>query len=126
MNPRAWFLAARPKTLSAAVAPVIVGTALAYRDRGEVLWFYAALALAGGLLIQIATNFINDAIDQKSRFTPSLIVRGVRIVSTFPSDGPYTFVWLMTGFAFNALKMATSGRTRNRSSVITFDSVTSS
>lgn len=60
---RAWFLAARPKTLSAAVAPVIVGTALAYRDRGEVLWTYAALALAGGLLIQIATNFINDAID---------------------------------------------------------------
>lgn len=63
---KAWLLAARPKTLSAAVAPVIVGTALAARDRhGEVAWLYAVLALLGGLLIQIATNFINDAIDFK-------------------------------------------------------------
>jgi len=34
MNP--WVLAARPKTLSAAAAPVIVGTALAWRDQHEL------------------------------------------------------------------------------------------
>ena len=66
MKLRPWILASRPKTLSAAVAPVIVGTALAYRDRGGELWWrYAVLALAGAVLIQIATNFINDAIDYK-------------------------------------------------------------
>jgi 1,4-dihydroxy-2-naphthoate octaprenyltransferase len=58
-----WVLAARPKTLSAAVAPVIAGTALALADRGRVLWWYAAAALAGSVLIQVATNYINDALD---------------------------------------------------------------
>ncbi|HUP45798.1 MAG TPA: 1,4-dihydroxy-2-naphthoate polyprenyltransferase [Thermoanaerobaculia bacterium] len=63
MKPSPWVLAARPKTLSAAVAPVIVGTALALRDRGAIPWIYAGLALAGAVLIQIATNYINDALD---------------------------------------------------------------
>ena len=63
MRTSPWILAARPKTLSAAVSPVIVGTALAFADRGEVLWGYAAAALAGALFIQIATNYINDALD---------------------------------------------------------------
>ena len=45
MNTSPWILAARPKTLSAAVAPVVVATALALRDRGEVPWVYAALAV---------------------------------------------------------------------------------
>ena len=66
MKLRPWILASRPKTLSAAVAPVIVGTALAYREQGGELWWrYAILALVGAVLIQIATNFINDAIDYK-------------------------------------------------------------
>ena len=66
MNLRAWALAARPKTLSAAAAPVIIGTALAYRDRdGQISWTHALLALTGAALIQIATNFINDALDFK-------------------------------------------------------------
>ncbi|HWW62120.1 MAG TPA: 1,4-dihydroxy-2-naphthoate polyprenyltransferase [Thermoanaerobaculia bacterium] len=55
----AWVLAARPKTLSAAVVPVLLGASLA----GRVVWWVLACALAGALLIQIATNFINDALD---------------------------------------------------------------
>lgn len=65
MKLRAWILASRPKTLAAAVAPVVVGTALALRERGEVRWFYAFCALFGAVFIQIATNFINDALDFK-------------------------------------------------------------
>ena len=65
MTTRAWLLAARPKTLSAAVAPVLVGTGLALRDRHDVEWIYVACALFGGLFIQIATNLINDALDFK-------------------------------------------------------------
>ena len=63
MKTSPWLLAARPKTLSAAVAPVLMATALALRDAGNVPWAYAGLALAGAVLIQIATNYINDALD---------------------------------------------------------------
>lgn len=65
MKTSPWVLAARPKTLSAAVSPVIAGTALAWSDRGEVDWIWAALALLGAVFIQIATNYINDAIDYR-------------------------------------------------------------
>jgi len=55
-----WLLAARPKTLSAAVVPVMLGLALAPRPIHVGL---AACTLFGALFIQIATNFINDALD---------------------------------------------------------------
>ncbi|MFA7693073.1 MAG: 1,4-dihydroxy-2-naphthoate polyprenyltransferase [Candidatus Hydrogenedentes bacterium] len=57
-----WFLAARPKTLPAAAAPVILGTAFAF----EAETFHpvaAACALLGALLIQIAANYANDYYD---------------------------------------------------------------
>ncbi|MCB9640824.1 MAG: 1,4-dihydroxy-2-naphthoate polyprenyltransferase [Myxococcales bacterium] len=57
-------LAIRPKTLGAAVAPVLIGTAMAYRDGGLHL-FAAAFCLLGALLIQIGTNFANDYYDYK-------------------------------------------------------------
>lgn len=57
-----WILAARPKTLPAAAAPVLVGSALAWRAGGFRL-FPAVAALVGALLIQIATNLANDYFD---------------------------------------------------------------
>jgi 1,4-dihydroxy-2-naphthoate octaprenyltransferase len=63
MNP--WILAARPKTLSAAVVPVLVGTALAAHEPPAISWWVFACALLGAMFIQIATNFINDALDFK-------------------------------------------------------------
>ena len=59
---RAWMLAARPKTLSAAAAPVFVGTGLA-AAHGTYLPAPAAAALVGALLIQIGTNLANDYYD---------------------------------------------------------------
>jgi 1,4-dihydroxy-2-naphthoate octaprenyltransferase len=59
---RAWVLAARPKTLPAAVVPVVVGTAVAC-DLGGFRPLPAAAALLGALLIQIGTNFANDYLD---------------------------------------------------------------
>lgn len=59
---RAWILAARPKTLSAAAVPVLVGSGCA----AAVGAFHpgpAVAALAGALLIQIGTNFANDVFD---------------------------------------------------------------
>ena len=65
MSPlQVWILAARPKTLPAAVAPVIAGTAVAYHEGGQQ-WLYAVLAMITALLLQIAANFANDALDFK-------------------------------------------------------------
>lgn len=63
MNP--WLVAARPKTLSAAVVPVLVGSALAAHEPAAITWWVFVCALFGAVLIQIATNFINDALDFK-------------------------------------------------------------
>ena len=64
MQIKPWLLASRPKTLPAAMAPVFVGTALAY-DAGGVDWIPALICLAFALLIQVATNFANDYFDFK-------------------------------------------------------------
>ena len=61
---RIWFMAARPRTLPAAVAPVLVGTALAGRDdEFRPLAFIAALL--GAILIQVGTNLSNDYSDAR-------------------------------------------------------------
>jgi 1,4-dihydroxy-2-naphthoate polyprenyltransferase len=57
---RPWLLAARPKTLSAAIVPVLVGASLV---RAPLKWGLLACTLLGSVFIQIATNFINDALD---------------------------------------------------------------
>ncbi len=59
-----WLLAIRPKTLPAAVAPVIIGTILAYNEN-DINWFLAFLILLGAVLIQIGTNLANDYFDFK-------------------------------------------------------------
>lgn len=61
---KTWLLAARPKTLPAAVVPVVMGAAAAYGD-GVFHWLSAALALIAALLIQVATNLVNDYSDFK-------------------------------------------------------------
>jgi 1,4-dihydroxy-2-naphthoate polyprenyltransferase len=57
-----WLAAARPRTLAAAVAPVIVGSALAWRAGGFVP-AAAAICLAFALLVQIGANYANDYYD---------------------------------------------------------------
>ena len=58
---KAWNLAARPKTLSASVVPVVVGTALTR----SIHWPTFPCALLGAIFIQIGTNLVNDALDFK-------------------------------------------------------------
>jgi 1,4-dihydroxy-2-naphthoate octaprenyltransferase len=67
-----WFAAARPRTLPAAVVPVVVGTACAHvmatahaatGTGTRVAWAPALAALAGALAIQVGTNFANDVFD---------------------------------------------------------------
>ena len=55
-----WVLGARPRTLPAAIAPVVVASALAGPDFN---WFRAALALKVGIWLQIGVNYANDYSD---------------------------------------------------------------
>ena len=59
---RTWVMAIRVPTLTAAVAPVAVGTALAYRD-GLFSAGAAAASLVGALAIQAGANLANDLSD---------------------------------------------------------------
>ena len=62
---RHWVLAARPKTLPVAMAPVIVGTALAWAESGRLDPAVTAVILAAAVLIQIGTNLHNDVADHE-------------------------------------------------------------
>jgi 1,4-dihydroxy-2-naphthoate polyprenyltransferase len=55
-----WILGARPRTLPAAIAPVVIASALAGSDFN---WLRAALALKVGVWLQIGVNFANDYSD---------------------------------------------------------------
>src|ERR1039457_171184 len=57
-----WIIASRPRTLPAAVVPVVVGSAAAASDNKFTL-LCALIALTCSLLIQIGTNFTNDLYD---------------------------------------------------------------
>ena len=57
-----WLLAARLKTLPAAMSPVILGCALAYHD-GSFYFFIFAMTLLAAVLIQVGANFANDVFD---------------------------------------------------------------
>ena len=59
---RIWFEATRPKTLPAALAPVLMASGLAYAD-GCFRVLPAAICLVFAVLVQIGTNFANDYLD---------------------------------------------------------------
>ena len=60
---RHWWLAARPRTLSIAVVPVLLGSALAWAHTGTLLAVPMLAALVAAVLIQLGTNLHNDAAD---------------------------------------------------------------
>jgi 1,4-dihydroxy-2-naphthoate polyprenyltransferase len=93
-----WVLAARPKTLSAASVPVLVGSACAF-SLGAFRAGPALAALGGALLLQIGANFANDVYDyekgadtaerlgptravQAGLITPAAMKRGMFLVFT--------------------------------------------
>jgi 1,4-dihydroxy-2-naphthoate polyprenyltransferase len=57
-----WVSGARPRTLSAAVAPVLVGSGAAAAD-GEFIWWAALLALVVSVALQVGVNYANDYSD---------------------------------------------------------------
>lgn len=60
---RAWFLALRPRTLTVSLSPVLAGSAVAWHERGALLWVPLLVAVLAAGFIQIGTNLFNDVGD---------------------------------------------------------------
>ena len=83
MSPfRIWAMAARPRTLPAAVAPVLVGTAAAQLVSDDIRWGAFIGALLGSILIQIGTNLANDYSDAKRGADSADRLGPVRVTSS--------------------------------------------
>ena len=79
-TPAQWLAGARPRTLPAAVAPVLAGTGVAaYVD--EWVWWKALLALVVSLALQVAVNYANDYSDG-IRGTDDVRVGPMRLVGS--------------------------------------------
>jgi 1,4-dihydroxy-2-naphthoate octaprenyltransferase len=80
---RIWLMAARPRTLPAAVAPVLVGTAAAVQWVGHLpRWGAFFAALVGSIFIQIGTNLANDYSDARRGADTADRLGPVRVTST--------------------------------------------
>ena len=99
-SPNPWLLAARPRTLWAAVAPVLVGCGLAIGH--DVFRTDAALAsLICALTLQVAANFANDASDARRGADPEMRIGPTRVVAAglLGSRQVWVGVWFMFGVA---------------------------
>ncbi|HLU53328.1 MAG TPA: 1,4-dihydroxy-2-naphthoate polyprenyltransferase [Acidimicrobiia bacterium] len=96
----AWVEAARPRTLPAAVSPVLVGTGLAVGDGVFRLDAFVA-ASVGALAIQVAANFANDASDAARGADPADRVGPPRMVASgrVSSRAMWVATWLTVAVA---------------------------
>ncbi len=99
----AWIQAARPATLWAAFAPVLVAAGLASGD-GVFRWDAFTAAALGSVAIQVATNFANDASDAKRGADTEDRIGPTRMVAT----GVITErqMWTATGLTFGVAALA--------------------
>lgn len=79
---KSYILAARPKTLPAAIVPVWIGCALAHHLTGQWDMWLAFYTLFSTLGIQIATNFFNDAIDAEKGADTDARLGPVRVTAS--------------------------------------------
>jgi 1,4-dihydroxy-2-naphthoate polyprenyltransferase len=79
---RLWLMAARPRTLPAAIAPVLVGTAAAVQVSSDLRVGAFVAALIGSVFIQIGTNLSNDYSDAKRGADTADRLGPVRVTSS--------------------------------------------
>ena len=99
-TPNSWILAARPRTLWAAIAPVLVGCGLALGSgvfRADAM----VAALICAVALQVAANFANDASDARRGADPETRIGPTRAVATglLTSRQVWIGVWSMFGMA---------------------------
>ncbi len=95
---RIWALAARPKTLTTALVPVLVGSAAAYRLESHLVGWTIALALLASLLIQIGTNLVNDVSDAEKGADNAERIGPLRVVAAGLLSG--RIVWWGAALCF--------------------------
>ncbi len=99
---RIWLMAARPRTLPAAIAPVLVGTAAAVELEGALPRVGAFIAaLVGSIFIQIGTNLANDYSDAKRGADTADRLGPVRVTSAglVAPQRVLTATWIAFGIA---------------------------
>lgn len=97
-----WLSAIRPKTLGLSVSPVLVGSCLAWSEKGELQIIPALAALLAAMCIQIGTNLHNDAIDSlKGTDTPDRLGPSrVTALGLLPGDTVRRGAFIAFGLAF--------------------------
>jgi 1,4-dihydroxy-2-naphthoate polyprenyltransferase len=94
-----WVLGARPRTLPAAVVPVLVGTAAAVGEGDDgIIWWRAAAAMVAAVMIQVGTNYANDYSDGV-RGTDDVRVGPVRLVASGLAPARAVFWAAIASFA---------------------------
>lgn len=99
---RIWLMAARPRTLPAAIAPVLVGTAAAVQWVGHLpRWGAFVAALVGSIFIQIGTNLANDYSDARRGADTADRLGPVRVTSAglVTPQRVLTATWIAFAFA---------------------------
>ena len=96
-----WILGARPRTLPAAVVPVLVGTAVAAGS--GIVWWRAAAALVVALALQVATNYANDLSDGARGTDGPQRVGPVRLVGSGLASPAEVRVAMLAAFAVAAV-----------------------
>lgn len=76
-----WVFASRPKTLPAAIVPVLIGSSIAFYDY-KFKFTATLVALTCALLIQIGTNFVNDLYDYLSGTDKEVRVGPLRVLAS--------------------------------------------
>ena len=97
---KSWIQAFRPKTLTAALVPIVVATAWVFFETRKIEWWIPTLALFASVFIQIGTNLINDAVDFKKGADTDERIGPLRVTH----KGVFTSgqVWLMGSLFFFA------------------------
>jgi 1,4-dihydroxy-2-naphthoate octaprenyltransferase len=97
-----WVAGARPRTLPAAIVPVLVGTACAAGD-APVVWWRAVAAMVAAVAIQVGTNYANDHSDGKrGTDDPSKRAGPVRLVGSGLASARAVLVAALIAFAVAA------------------------
>ncbi len=96
-----WIDGARPRTLPAAVSPILVGAGAAYQT-GNIVWGYALLALVVAVALQVGVNYANDYSDG-IRGTDEERVGPVRLVGQRLADPSEVKLAAYASFFFAAL-----------------------
>lgn len=101
---KAWVLAARPKTLSAAVVPILATAGLVHSLQITITAWIIVCALLASFFIQIGTNFVNDAMDFKKGADNENRIGPLRVTQ----QKIFSFqqvMWMATGFFLLALML---------------------